>query len=99
MRHSIAGRLVFCLLLGFHGSVQAGAAARELPTTRVSLQLSGAPSELLGVDLDGDGRRDLLLFVAWSHWTLPLSRGRLLRYDSPPAKRHPACHQPLRRAR
>lgn len=69
MRLSIAGRLVFCLLLGFHGSVQAGAAAaRELPTTRVSLQLPGAPSELLGVDLDGDGRRDLLLFVAWSHW-------------------------------
>lgn len=71
MRHSRPFRLAILLLCGFGGLCggwSAGAAARDLPVTRLSLPLPGAPSELLAADLDGDARRDLLLFVAWSHW-------------------------------
>lgn len=50
-------------------STVAPALARErLALTPVTLELPGAPAVLEAVDLDGDGRRDLVVVVAYSRW-------------------------------
>jgi len=48
--------------------VGAAAKPRELSLRRVDLSLPGPPSAVLPVDLDGDGRQDLLIATAYTQW-------------------------------
>ncbi|HZN55070.1 MAG TPA: VCBS repeat-containing protein [Candidatus Polarisedimenticolaceae bacterium] len=43
-------------------------APRELALRRVALDLPGPPAIVVPADLDGDGRRDLLVIVAYTRW-------------------------------
>ncbi|MBZ0114967.1 MAG: VCBS repeat-containing protein [Thermoanaerobaculia bacterium] len=44
-------------------------AKERLDRTYQGLNLPGVPVKIMSVDLDGDGRRDLALVVAYSEWT------------------------------
>ena len=70
MSAAARARRLVALLVALVGALPAGAPGRaaDLPFSRLTLTLPGAPSELLASDLDGDGRRDLVLFVAWASW-------------------------------
>ena len=46
----------------------AAAARRELQLELTRLALPGKPARILNADLDGDGRRDLVVVVAYSNW-------------------------------
>jgi hypothetical protein len=46
----------------------APAAAARLRLTELSLPLPAAPASVLPVDLDGDGARDLLVFLVYTRW-------------------------------
>ena len=51
------------------GSWPAGARAPEaLSLRRLTLDLPGPPSTVIGTDLNGDGRRDLVVVLAWGEW-------------------------------
>jgi hypothetical protein len=57
------------LLLALCLAGTADAARRERLALRPThLELPGAPSVILPVDLDGDGRRDLVVVVAYTEW-------------------------------
>jgi hypothetical protein len=43
-------------------------AGRELELRHVAVELPAAPATVLFADLDGDGRRDLVTFLAWAQW-------------------------------
>ncbi len=67
LKAPFAGALAaLCTTLVFTG----GAAARapELALRHVRLELPGAPAAIVPADLDGDGRQDLVVAVAYTEW-------------------------------
>jgi hypothetical protein len=70
-RLPILSRLVSALILVISLFFPAGAsAAREkLQLRYLPLPLPGAPSAVVAADVDGDGRRDLAVVVAYTRWS------------------------------
>jgi hypothetical protein len=54
--------------LVFAGLALAAAGREHLALAPTSLELPGAPAVVEAVDLDGDGRRDLVVVVAYTRW-------------------------------
>ena len=55
----------FCLAIAW---TPVRAAAALLPLRHVALELPSAPAEILPADLDGDGRKDLVIVMARTEW-------------------------------
>lgn len=59
---------LFLLGAGLLTSVPSEAARRELVLQESRVELPGPPSRILTADVSGDGRRDLVVVVAYSSW-------------------------------
>ncbi len=68
-RFSQAARLAILILLALSLPPDSAEAGRDrLELRYASLELPGAPAAILPADLDGDGRQDLIVAVAFSEW-------------------------------
>ncbi|MFQ5766432.1 MAG: FG-GAP repeat domain-containing protein [Acidobacteriota bacterium] len=63
-----AGFPLFCLLLMLLPSPLQARRVRALDLRRLELEIGGPPVAILPADLDGDGRLDLLVVTAFTHW-------------------------------
>jgi hypothetical protein len=66
----VSGWILAALAWGVAAEVHPPRAARaeRLELRRQSLELPGAPASLVSTDLDGDGRRDLVIVVVYREW-------------------------------
>jgi len=61
-------RIVLCVAMLLHAAAAAAARPQALSLRRVVLDLPGPPALIVAADLNRDGRRDLLIIVAYTRW-------------------------------
>ena len=67
LRSSLPALLLLAVPLLSATALAAGRPSLSNPRT-LSLDLPGAPAAVVAADLDGDGRRDLIIVVAYNQW-------------------------------